>query len=231
MLAKTYQGKSLRYISVEPDGYDADRSYSMIILLHGFGSNMSDLAGLAEVIDSRSYVYICPNAPLEMRFGPRDVGYAWADRYDRSTSEQWQAAGSQLNTLIDEVMAQYKVQPGRVLLGGFSQGGMMTYMCGLTRPELFSGIFALSARVPDPEGLRGRLPENRSQKVFVSHGVADSMIPIDEGRFSKDFLEAEGYEVAYHEYRMGHQINSDVVADLRAWLGELRVTNQELRQV
>lgn len=217
--SKTLQGKSLQYIALEPDAYDPSRPLPMVVLAHGFGSNMADLAGLAELIDSHGYVYVCSNAPIEMRFGFRETGYAWADRYDRSTSEQWRSAEEKLNVLVDETMESYGVPPGKVVLGGFSQGGMMSFLCGLTRPELYAGIIAMSAGLPDPEGLQSRLPQGNKPPVFISHGDMDSMIPVDEARDARVFLESEGYSVYYREYRMGHQITHDVLRDLKAWLG------------
>lgn len=70
------QGTSLRYIAAEPDDYDPNRKYPMIILLHGFGAHMGDLASLSPALDSKGYVYIFPNAPIEMEVGFGTTGYA-----------------------------------------------------------------------------------------------------------------------------------------------------------
>jgi len=77
MEAKRYQGKSLLYLTVHPDGYNPEMDYPMIILLHGFGANMMDLAGLSPAIDREGYIYACPNAPLPFQIGPGTVGYGW----------------------------------------------------------------------------------------------------------------------------------------------------------
>ena len=69
MKAEAKQDLSLPYIYIEPDGFDENRSYPMMLVLHGFGANMQDLAGLTPMISSTDYIYICPNAPMEFDLG------------------------------------------------------------------------------------------------------------------------------------------------------------------
>ena len=56
MEVKRHQGKSLRYLTIEPDDFNAELSYPLVILLHGFGASMDDLAGLCPAIDRQGYV-------------------------------------------------------------------------------------------------------------------------------------------------------------------------------
>lgn len=218
MKAIQHQGKTLKYLAIEPDGYDPGRSYPMVVLLHGFGAHMGDLAGLSPAIEAEGYVYICPNAPLPVQVGFGSLGYAWTPRGEHRSADDLQRAEEMLSTLFEEVMAQYQVEPGNAVLGGFSQGGMMTYRCGLTSPGLFRGLVALSARIPDTDSLKARLPDDRSQPIFISHGTADPLISIEDGRSSRIFLEAEGYKPDYNEYNMAHEITQEVLDDLVAWI-------------
>ena len=94
----------------------------------------------------------------------------------------------------------------------------MTYRSGLPNPEMFRGLVALSARIPDPEDLSPRLPENRDQPIFITHGTVDSVLSVEDGRNSREFLESHGYEPVYNEYHMGHEINQDVLNDLVPWI-------------
>ena len=218
MEAKEFEGRGLHGLIVEPDDYDPGREYPLIVLLHGFGSNMSDLAGLPPAVSRADYLYACPNAPLALDFGMGQTGYAWANLYGESYEREAQAAESSLMDFIDAVAASYRVQPGRIALGGFSQGGMMTYRAGLPRPDTFAALFALSARVVDPDGVRRRLPTHRDQPIFISHGSQDTMIPVDDGRESRRLLQEWGYAPAYHEYDMAHEIRQEVIDDLVEWL-------------
>ena len=217
MKATQHQGRSLVYLTVEPDDYDASLQYPLFILLHGFGANMQDLASLAPAINREGYVYACPQAPMSFQFGPGMVGYGWTPRGAEATVEDVRRAEEALDTFFVEIMEKYKVAPGRAILSGFSQGGGMTYRCGLRQPNLFAGLAVLSGTLPDTESLRKRLPGDRGQPIFVAHGTLDAVLPVDRGRAAHQFLEAEGYQPRYREYPMAHEISPDVLADLVDW--------------
>lgn len=222
MQARQLQGKTLHYIAIEPDGYDPAQSYPMIILLHGFGAHMGDLASLAPAIDSEGYVYIFPNAPIPFEIGPGALGYGWT--HPRRIPQELRRADDvdsvveMLATLVDEVTDHYATKSGQIILGGFSQGGMMTYRYGLPNPDKFKGLAALSAVAPEPDTMRECLPEERSQPIFVAHGAADMMIEVQMARDTLNFLEAEGYSPVYHEYQMAHEISQQTLADLTEWI-------------
>ena len=218
MEAREHQGTVLRYIVVEPDGFDPGRSYPLVVLLHGFGASMRDLVGLSPSIDRSGYLYIFPNAPIEMTIGPGMRGYAWTTIGPDSSPDEAVRAESMLEALIKEVRQRYGAGKGSMVLGGFSQGGMMTYRYGMPNPELFAGLAVLSGGVNGQEELRDRLPGRRDQPIFISHGTEDGVIPVEEARRSLRFLGEEGYTPEYHEYAIGHEISHEVVQDLREWV-------------
>ena len=144
MELKQFEGESLLYVAIEPDRYDPDKDYPMIIMLHGFGANMRDLVGLAPVISRAGYVYACPNAPIPFQLGPGASGFGWSTPRDPNSEQESVQSAGKLEIFFDEVFEQYNIQPGKALLMGFSQGGGMTYRMGLPRPETFAGLGALS---------------------------------------------------------------------------------------
>ena len=139
MEAYEHQGMHLRYMTVHPDDYDPNRKYPLVIMLHGFGANMQDLAGLSPVISSTGYVYAFPNGPESVELAPGFVGYSWTHPDRRRDPEEDAKSREKLLGFFGEVMEQYGVEPGNAALGGFSQGGRMAYLCGLSRPDLFAG--------------------------------------------------------------------------------------------
>jgi phospholipase/carboxylesterase len=212
------QGSTLTYLAIEPDDYDTDAQYPVVVLLHGFGAHMGDLAGLTPAIDPKGYVYICPNAPIQVQLGPGMVGYAWTQPGGAGGPEEAEAAEAMLDALFDEVTEAYRVEPGNLVLGGFSQGCMMSYRVGLPSPQKFRGVLALSGRVTDPSGLRSRLPDKRDQPIFVAHGSRDAVVSVESAREAISFLEAEGYAPEYHEYPMGHEIAQRTINDAAEWI-------------
>ena len=215
------QGESLVYLAVLPDNYEPEKSYPAVVLLHGFGSNMNDLKGLCPAIERERYIYLCPNAPIPVQIGPGKVGYAWTPTGPDRTPEDDEKAEDMLNAFLEGAVAELHLDAERMVLGGFSQGGMMTYTLGLTNPGTFRGLFALSSRVSDAEDLRERLPMDRDQAIFVAHGTSDSMISVEDARRTVQFLKDEGYRPDYKEYAMGHEINQDVLDDLVIWVHDV----------
>ena len=218
MQAREIEGNSLAYILVEPDDFDENQEYPAVVLLHGFGASMRDLVGLAPSIDQSGYLYLFPNAPIRMQIGLGVTGYAWTPPGQSGGEDAAIRAEELLAAFFEEAMERHGIAEGGMVMGGFSQGGMMTYRFGLRRPDMFAGLVILSGRVPSPEILADNLPEHRDQPIFVAHGTQDSMIGVGDARESRDFLISEGYSPQYREYHMAHEINQDVMSDLAPWL-------------
>ena len=225
MQARQIDGNSLKYLVVEPDDYDPQQEYPAVVLLHGYGASMTDLAELSTMLDRIGYLYFFPNAPIAIPIEQGVIGYAWTPPGGTADLHTAERAAERAEELLvgfyDEIAERHGVVDGGIVMGGFSQGGMMTYRFGLPRPEKFAGLVILSGRVPNPDGLSSRLPEFRDHPLFVAHGTRDEMINVGEARTSREFLESSGYKPEYHEYPMGHAINDDVMADLGSWLRNL----------
>jgi phospholipase/carboxylesterase len=126
-----------------------------------------------------------------------------------------------ISAFLDEIVESTGAEPGRIVLGGFSQGGGMTLRIGLPRPETFAGLAVLSGFFRDHDEVSRMLPEKRNQPIFVAHGTLDQVVDIERGgRQTKAYLEAAGYAPLYKEYPMAHEIPPSVVRDLSAWLQE-----------
>ena len=219
MQAREIEGNSLAYILVEPDDFDENQEYPAVVLLHGFGASMRDLVGLAPGIDQSGYLYLFPNAPIRMQFEYGMTGYAWTPSGGQPGGEEAATRAEELLAgFFDETMERHGITEGGMVMGGFSQGGTMTYRFGLRRPEMFAGLVILSGRVTSPEILADNLPEHRNQPIFVAHGTQDAVTGVEAARESKEFLTTQGYSPQYREYNMAHEISQDVMSDLVPWL-------------
>jgi phospholipase/carboxylesterase len=218
--ARQVEGTALKYILVTPENFTPGAGYPLVVLLHGFGANMQDLANLAPYIDDTGYVYAFPNAPFTVELGPGYVGYSWATGRPGMSQPPVDIADvdAMLDTFMADALSEAGATAGNAVLGGFSQGGGLTLRYGLPRPETFAGLAVLSGFFRDQEATEKRLPAERKQRVFVAHGTNDTMIAIDGGRANKAFLESAGYPVEYHEYAMAHEISPDEIEDLKRWL-------------
>lgn len=213
MKTTEHTGQILKYLSITPDNYNSEQKYPLVILLHGYGSHMGDLASICESINSEDYIYISPNAPIPIDFGIGSVGFAWSEIGEENHEEI-------LIPFFQEIFDQFNVDMGHIALGGFSQGGIMTYKNGLTNPQLFRGLFILSGKMPNLDD-PSTLLINKSQGIFIAHGTDDGIISVADARKAKKLLVNYGYSPKYSEYDMAHQITPEVLTDLKVWLNQI----------
>jgi len=104
------------------------------------------------------------------------------------------------------------------VLGGFSQGSMMSYALalGAGRPRP-AGLIALSGFFPRVEGLEYDL-EPPFPPIAIGHGTYDPVIGVEWGRQAKELLESAGADVLYREYPFPHAVDPSFLAELRPWL-------------
>lgn len=219
MNSRVDRGSTLEYLTVFPDGYVEAKSYPLLILLHGFGANKDDLSGLAPVIDRTGYVYVLPDAPLAAADEP--TIRAWYERGGKESPDAVREAMAALDAFVGEVIARFRVSPGRALLAGFSQGGAVGLRYGLPRPGLFAGIAVLSGSLRRVHDLQAGLPAERNQALFVAHGRQDLLVPCEWSRDVVAFLEGQGYLPTYKTYPLGHEISPGLAEDLRNWIRQV----------
>ncbi len=217
MKTEELDGKELAYIEIKPDDYDPQKSYPLVFLLHGFGSTMYDMASVAPHINDHGYIYIVPNGPLRVGV----VNYAWTPRGPGGTPQDGINAENALNAFYEEIFAKHKTPRGKAALMGFSQGGRMTFVTGLTNPQTFAGLVGICSVFPQQADFEARFQKSPKQKVFIAYGEYDQTATVDRTLLAKDLLEKAGYTMLTKGYPMGHQITMDVLKDVRAWLAEV----------
>jgi phospholipase/carboxylesterase len=124
----------------------------------------------------------------------------------------------QASAFLEGLASETGIPPERTVLGGFSQGSMMSYALGLgaDRPRP-AGLIALSGFVPSVEGLELDL-DRPLPPIAIGHGTYDPVIGVEWGRQAKDLLERAGADVVYRESPIPHTVDPAFIADLRPWL-------------
>jgi len=126
-----------------------------------------------------------------------------------------------LREFVDAAIEAYPVDPERILLAGFSQGGAMGYDLSLRQPKRFRGLAALSTWLPAQ--LASAIPKNGETQgfpVLVQHGTEDALVGLEKAKESVEHLRTFGAEVTYHDYPMGHEIRPEGLRDLNAWIAD-----------
>jgi phospholipase/carboxylesterase len=189
-----------------------------LILVHGRGADENDLYPLLDIFDpQRRLVGMTPGGPLSFPPGGRH----WYALGGVGTPEPqtFAATFADLTKLLDEQLAEHGAGWDRTLLGGFSQGAVMSYAVGLGagRP-LPAGILAMSGFMPAVDGWELRPDGLQGYPVAIAHGTMDPVISVDFGRAARDRLAAAGADVLYRESPMPHTIDPRVIPDLQAWV-------------
>lgn len=203
----------------EPAG---EGPHPTLIAMHGFGANALDLLGLAPYIADGRFMLICPQGPMEVPIGPTR-GYAWfpikmGGTPDRQAIED---AGRMATEFLNTALQKYPVDRKKLVILGFSQGGMMAYRLAVRNPSKFAALVGLSTYFPpelkdevnDPSALEA-LP------TLVQHGRADDMIEITRARSSVEQLRSLKVPVTFREYDCAHEITAESLVDLSKFLTE-----------
>jgi predicted esterase len=117
-----------------------------------------------------------------------------------------------IDRALEQTFSRYAVDPGRVAIGGFSDGASYALSLGLTNGDLFTHVLAFSPGFMAPAARRG------SPRVFVSHGTRDGVLPIERcSRKVVPQLKRADYEVRYREFDAGHTIPPEIALEAVSW--------------
>lgn len=191
------------------DPVSGEPARSLVILLHGYGSNGEDLIGLGmDWKDALPYTaFVAPDAPEPCPGAPD--GYQWwgITSFDRGARAAGVArAAPALNAFIDAELARHGLSEEQLVLVGFSQGTMMALHVGPRRPRRLAGIVGYSGMLADEAGLDD--PAINRPPVLLIHGDADPMVPISAFHQTAEALAEHGFDVRGHICRdLGHGVD------------------------
>ena len=194
-----------------------------ILTLHGRGANALDLLGLAPYLCGGKFLMICPQGPLESPIGPNAVGYSWYPMSMAGPPDIGAMLSSQkkLRQFLDDCVKRYPIDPKKLVVLGFSQGGVLAYSLALAEPARFAALAVLSSWLPEELVPPLSIPDSiQSLPTLVQHGSEDPMIEVGRAQESIERLRQLRLPLTYREYDMGHEITAKSLTDLSAWLEE-----------
>ena len=192
----------------------------LLVMLHGLGSNESDLVPIGTELDPRLLI-VGVRAPR-----PYHQGFAWFRidwRPDGSLVPDLAQAKETLGDVarwLGEAPTRLGADPKQVYLFGFSQGAMMSLGVLRTAPEHVAGVIALSGKFDDALFGKTRASPAAIARValFVAHGTDDDLLPVRDGRAIRDLFDPVVRDFTYHEYPIPHAIAPTEVHDIATWL-------------
>jgi phospholipase/carboxylesterase len=198
----------IRPASGDPEG--------ALVLLHGRGADEHDLFPLLGLLDpERRLLGATARGPLSLPpggahwYAVRQIGFPDRDTFHSTYAE--------VTGWLDDLLARHDLPPESAVLGGFSQGAVMSYAVGLGagRPRP-AGILALSGFIPTVDGFE--LGDPSGIPVAIGHGTYDPVIGVEFGRAARDRLSAAGADVTYREAPTTHAIDPTFLRDLPDWI-------------
>ena len=167
--------------------------------------------------------WLCPQGPLESPIGPNAVGYSWYPMSMGGPPDIGAMLSSQkkLRQFLDDSLKRYPIDPKKLVVLGFSQGGVVAYSLALAEPERFAALAVLSSWLPEELVPLLSIPDSiQSLPTLVQHGSEDPMIEVGRAQESIERLRRLRLPLTYREYDMGHEISPKSLTDLSAWLEE-----------
>ena len=186
----------------------AKKSTRLMIVLHGLGDSSAGFRWLPSALNLPWMNYLLVNAPDEY-YG----GYSWFD-FAGDIVPGVKRSRKLLFELLDARRAE-GFPTEQTILGGFSQGCLMSIDVGLRYPHRFAGIVGISGYVCEPDKLVEELsPVARRQRLLVTHGTKDSMIRFADVREQINILKSAGLNIQFHELLKEHTIAGEEELEL-----------------
>lgn len=218
--------EQLSVIEILPE---AEHKYS-VIWLHGLGADGHDFEGLVPELNLTATAhihFIFPNAPIQpVTINGGMSMRSWYDILEMSLERRVDIDGIYQSAGLIELLIQQEIDRGiastRILLAGFSQGGVIALHAGLRSPQPLAGIVALSTYLPTVEQLKTeRSAANNATPIFMAHGILDSVVAVEAGKAAFDNLKAMNYAIEWHDYLMEHSLCIEEIEHIAAFINSI----------
>lgn len=206
----------------------------VIMLLHGFGAPGADLVPLADVIHVPGKTrWLFPEAPLSLNMGFGDSRAWWIIDFARIQADREAGRSRDLSVEIPQGLAlaregflaflkelprQLSIDYNKTVIGGFSQGAMLTCDAVLQTIHPFAGLVQLSGNLLAQAVWGPLMAKRNGLPVFQSHGTKDDILPYRGAERLRDALTTSGLAVEWHSFQGGHEIPEAVLRQLSAFV-------------
>ncbi|NTS76754.1 dienelactone hydrolase family protein [Catenovulum sp. SM1970] len=203
---------------------------ALVVWLHGLGDSGHGFAPIVEHLNlpkDLSVRFVFPHAPNRAITANNNmVMPGWYDIFSfsdgdiakRADEKGVKESAEQILSLIDDQL-QDGIAPERMILAGFSQGGVMAYHIGTRLPYQIAGIMALSTYLSAPDKLADEVVDvNKKTPIFSAHGTSDDIVPYSAGKNAADTLSKLGFNIEWHDYPMQHNVCPQQIMDIGAWI-------------
>jgi phospholipase/carboxylesterase len=204
-----------------------------VIWLHGLGADGHDFEPIVPELrldPGLNIRFVFPHAPMmPVTINQGFVMRAWYDIRAADIAAEPDEKGIRASAELVSDMIDAEIDTGiaseRIVLAGFSQGGVIALQAGLRYFRPLAGILALSTYLPLADSLDDEKSDaNAEIPILMAHGSADPVIPVELALASRNQLDAEGYEIEWHEYEgLGHGVSEQEIFHIAEWIEKVLI--------
>jgi phospholipase/carboxylesterase len=202
-----------------PMHYERGYAYPLIVWMHGPGDDENQLKRIMPLVSMRNHVAVAPRGTGLVT--GEGGGHTWCE-----DEEAVMLAEQRVEHCIRQAAKRYHVHPGRVFIAGYDCGGTAALRVGLNRPDLFAGILSIGGMFPQGNRPLLRIKQCRDLSLFVAHGRDSREYASDRLCDDLRLFHTAGLSVTLRQYPCGHDITTQMLADMNAWIME-QVTGVE----
>ncbi len=198
-----------------------------VVWLHGLGDSGHGFAPIVPELRlpaGHGIRFLFPHAPEQrVTINNGMVMRAWYDIKTWDLQNRADEAGVRqsallVQNLLDKVIAS-GIPAEKIILAGFSQGGVIALHLLPRLPYKIAGVMALSTYMAVPDALKTEMNTlNKTTPVLVAHGTADPVVPMQAGQLAFNALKYAGFNVRWQDYRMEHSVCAQEVADISRFI-------------
>lgn len=188
-----------------------------IFLFHGYGSDEEDLLPLVEDLAETHHIFSLRGSITL----PSGFAYWYIEEDDTNSTAEFNDAIQSVQNFIKQTIKEYNLDSQNVVLLGFSQGAMLVQSIALVMGKDINKVVALSGCIPNVFKERGYAKKSvKHLKIFISHGIDDTVVPFQWGEASRDYFKALGANVSFKSYVSGHYVSMENKNDLVEFIKE-----------
>ena len=227
----SYTNEMRKLGSISSVEFQNDPDAPWLILFHGYGADAGDLAGLTDYfVTPKPLNYLYPNGLLEVPIGPGWTGRAWwtldMEKLAARSSEPDYDMGAEIPDGLPaarekalKMIEALGVPWDQIILGGFSQGGMLAADIAFHAPSQPRGLVLMSTSIINKKNWNAVADARKGLPFFQSHGDRDQVLTLKNAQRMESFLTQHGLKGRLNTFGGGHEIPPGIIQKLNAWFG------------
>lgn len=198
-----------------PIHYERGYAYPLIVWLHGPSSNEQELRQVMPLLSVQNHVAVAPRGTCvdDSTHG----AYGWGQSAEEGDVVE---AAQRVSDCVEGAHERFNINPRRIFLAGFAEGGTMALRIGMQHPEWFAGAISLGGAVPRGGRPLHRINDARELPLLLSVSPDENGYPLDAVMQDMRLLHFAGFSLSLRLYPEGDELTTVMLSDVDRWIME-----------